>query len=314
MTAPPRLRIGLAAVAALAGACLLGPIALPPLPQADPVHSALLPPGARVTAVVLDDGAALVAPHVEIGADAVTVRRGDRERSVPRSRVLEVRQHRFWLGSDRFGRDVLRRMLVGGRISLAIAGLSALLALTLGGLVGVTAATSGRLVDALLMRTVDALLAFPVLFLMILASALVRPGPGLLVALLGLTSWMGLARLVRGQVLSLRTRPFILAARTSGTRWHRIATLHYAPNLVGPVSQDTALRLGDLVIAEATLSYLGLGVPPSLPTWGSMVAEGHRVMLDGWWLAVVPGIAIAWLVISLALIGDGLQRLGEGST
>jgi peptide/nickel transport system permease protein len=184
----------------------------------------------------------------------------------------------------------------------------------LGGLVGVTAATSGRLVDALLMRTVDALLAFPVLFLMILASALVRPGPGLLVALLGLTSWMGLARLVRGQVLSLRTRPFILAARTSGTGPYRIAALHYAPNLVGPVSQDTALRLGDLVIAEATLSYLGLGVPPSLPTWGSMVAEGHRVMLDGWWLAVVPGIAIAWLVISLALIGDGLQRLGEAST
>jgi peptide/nickel transport system permease protein len=125
---------------------------------------------------------------------------------------------------------------------------------------------------------------------------------------------MSLARLVRGQVLSLRSRPFVLAARASGSTPHRIAALHYLPNLVGPVSQDTALRIGDLVIAEATLSYLGLGVPATIVTWGSMVADGHRVMLDGWWLAAFPGLAIAWLVIGLALIGDGLQERGEAST
>jgi peptide/nickel transport system permease protein len=163
------------------------------------------------------------------------------------------------------------------------------------------------------MRLVDALLAFPVLFLMILSAALFRPGPTALVAILGLTSWMGLARLVRGQVLSLRSRPFVLAARASGSSWPRIAAWHYAPNMVGPVSQDTALRMGDLVLAEATLSFLGLGVPPTVPSWGALVAEGQRAMLDGWWLAVLPGLAIAVLVISLALIGDGLQQLGEAS-
>jgi len=138
-----------------------------------------------------------------------------------------------------------------------------------------------------------------------------RPDPTLLVLLLGCTSWMGVARLVRGQVLSLRSRPFVAAARVSGSPWHRIAIWHYAPNLVGPVSQDTALRMGDLVLAEATLSYLGLGVPPSVPTWGSMVAQGHRALPEGWWLAVFPGLAIALVVIGLALIGDSLQRLGE---
>jgi peptide/nickel transport system permease protein len=159
-----------------------------------------------------------------------------------------------------------------------------------------------------LMRFVDAVLAFPVLFLLILVAALVRPGPLLLVAVLGLTSWMGLARLVRGQVLSLRTRTFVLAARAAGCRTSRIWRTHYLPNLAGPLSQDTALRLGDLVLAEATLSYLGLGIPPSTPSWGAMVAQGHRVMVDGWWLATFPGIAIALLVIALALIGDGIQE------
>ncbi len=162
------------------------------------------------------------------------------------------------------------------------------------------------------MRLVDALLAFPVLFLMIFAAALFRPGPMALIVLLGLTSWMGLARLVRGQVLSLRNRPFIAAATTSGSPWHRIATLHYAPNLAGPVAQDSALRMGDLVLAEATLSYLGLGVPPSVPTWGSLVADGQRSMPDGWWLVVVPGLTIAALVIGLGLIGDGLQSAASG--
>ncbi len=192
-----------------------------------------------------------------------------------------------------------------------MAALSLALAVAIGGTVGLAAATGGRAVDAVLMRGVDAFLAFPLLFLMILAAAVLRPDPLLLVLLLGGTSWMGVARLVRGQVLSLRARPFIAAARVSGSPWHRIALWHYAPNLVGPVSQDTALRMGDLVLAEATLSYLGLGVPPSVPTWGSMVAQGHRALPEGWWLAVFPGVAIALLVIGLALIGDALQRLTE---
>jgi peptide/nickel transport system permease protein len=266
-----------------------------------------------VTAVSVEGGRVLVAPEIELSEDEVVLDRGGRREAVPRSRVVSVRSFRFWLGSDRLGRDMLRQLLAGGRISLAIALLSVTVALLVGGVVGTAAGSFGGLVDGLLMRLVDALLAFPVLFLMILAAALFRPGPTTLVAILGLTSWMGLARLVRGQVLSLRSRPFVLAARASGSSWPRIAAWHYAPNMVGPVAQDTALRMGDLVLAEATLSFLGLGVPPTVPSWGALVAEGQRAMLDGWWVAVLPGLAIAVLVISLALIGDGLQQLGEAS-
>jgi peptide/nickel transport system permease protein len=163
------------------------------------------------------------------------------------------------------------------------------------------------------MRLVDALLAFPILLLLILASALFRPGPLLLVLVLGLSSWMGLARLVRGQVLSLSSRTFIQAARVAGTRELRIWTLHYLPNLKAPLAQDTALAMGSLVLAEATLSFLGLGLPPTMPSWGAMVAEGQRVMIEGWWLSVFPGLAITALVVSLALIGDGLQSRGRAS-
>jgi peptide/nickel transport system permease protein len=167
--------------------------------------------------------------------------------------------------------------------------------------------------DAVLMRTVDAMLAFPLLLLLILVAALFRPGPLMLVAVLGLTSWMGLARLVRGQVLSLKKRPFIDAARVSGTSGLRIWTLHYLPNLRAPLAQDSALRMGDLVLAEATLSFLGLGLPATIPSWGALVAEGQRVMVDGWWLSVFPGLAITVLVVGLALIGDGLQEAGKAS-
>ena len=311
MRTPLRLRVGLAAAATLVVACLVLPEVLPAPPANDPVRSALLPPLTRVISLTLLDGSTVTAPDVARSIGEVVITERGRRRTIPLREVAAERHFRFWLGSDRFGHDVLRQLLRGGRISLAIATLGTLVALTMGGAVGAAAATRGGLVDGALMRLVDALLAFPVLFLMILAAALFRPGPALLVAVLGLTSWMGLARLVRGQMLSLKTRPFVLAATAAGSRWHRIVALHYAPNLVGPVAQDTALRMGDLVIAEATLSFLGLGVPPSIPTWGAMVAEGQRVMLDGWWLAVLPGLAIAWLVIALALIGDGLQQLGE---
>jgi peptide/nickel transport system permease protein len=215
--------------------------------------------------------------------------------------------------ASQLNQEHLPRLLVGGRISLAIAGLGVAIALLVGLGIGLAAATGGRFTDALLMRLVDALLAFPLLILLILVSALFRPGPALLVALLGLTSWMGLARLVRGQILSLSTRTFIQAARVAGTREHRIWTLHYLPNIKAPLAQDTALRMGNLVLAEATLSFLGLGIPPSLPSWGGMIADGQRVMLDGWWLSLFPGLAITLLVISLALIGDGIQQLTRAS-
>jgi peptide/nickel transport system permease protein len=254
------------------------------------------------------DGRILVAPKVSENHDTLLVHGLRQDREIDRDEVVHMQKVRFLLGSDRFGGDVLHDLLVGGRISLAIAALAALTALLVGTVIGLVSATGGPVVDMVLMRLVDALLAFPVLFLMILIAALFRPGPFALIAILGLVSWMGLSRLIRGQVMSLRSRPFILAARAAGCTQMRIWRTHYLPHLVGPVSQDTALRLGALVLAEATLSYLGLGVPPDVPTWGAMVAQGHRVMVNGWWLATFPGLAIAALVISLALVGDGLQE------
>lgn len=310
MAAPTSLRIGVGAVAALAVASVLGPMVLGG-PPSDPVLAALQPPLTVATVLTLDDGTTVVAPSMVETSEGIVASGAGRRRSIDPERVVAVERHRFWLGSDRFGRDVFGELLEGGRISLAIAALSLVLAVVLGGSIGIVAATGGRLVDMALMRATDAFLAFPVLFLMILAAAVLRPDPLLLVLLLGGTSWMGVARLVRGQVLSLRSRPFVAAGRASGSPWYRIAAWHLAPNLVGPISQDTAMRMGDLVLAEATLSYLGLGVPPSVPTWGSMVAQGHRAMPDGWWLSIFPGVAIATLVIGLALIGDALQRRGE---
>ncbi len=283
----------------IVAACLLGPWFLPDPPAPDPVHAALLPPLSRVTEVTFADGRTRTDPAMGSPAHPI----GDAAIGSD-DRIVSVREGRLWLGSDRFGRDVLHDLLVGGRVSLAIAAGAVLVALLVGLTVGLAATSGSRWIDGSLMRIVDALLAFPVLFLVILVAALIQPGPWALVPVLGLTSWMGLARLARGQVLGLRGRGFIQAARVSGAGPTQLWRWHYLPNLVGPVGQDVALRAGELVLAEATLSYLGLGVPATIPTWGSMVREGHRVMLDGWWLATFPGIAIAVLVISLAATAD----------
>ena len=307
-----RLQVGITGLCLLIVLCMFGPLVLPTPPGIDPAHAALLPPGTAVTEVVVDDGRTLVSPTVLLERDWVVVVGPRRSATIARENVTTIRETRFWLGSDRFGRDVLAQLMAGGWISISIDALAALIALPVGTTVGLTAATGGRAMDAVLMRLVDALMAFPVLFLLILLATLFRPGPLVLVTVLGMTSWMGLARLVRGQVLTLRGRTFVLAARAAGSSPTRTWRTHFLPNLSGPLSQDTALRLGDLVLAEATLSYLGLGIPPDIPTWGAMVAQGHRVMVDGWWLATLPGIAIASLVISLALVGDGIQeRLGR---
>ena len=314
MSRPGRLATGAAGVAVLVAACALGPALLPDAGDGDPLHAALLPPGTAVTALATTDGRTLLSPRVEREDGSYLVHGGRSLTWVPAREVVSERRLRLWLGSDRFGRDLLPRLLVGGRLSLAVAALGVAVALLVGLAVGLAAATGGRLLDAVLMRLVDALLAFPILLLLILASALFRPGPLLLVVVLGLSSWMGLARLVRGQVLSLATRTFIQAARVAGTRELRIWTLHYLPNLKAPLAQDTALAMGSLVLAEATLSFLGLGLPPTMPSWGAMVADGQRVMVEGWWLSVFPGLAITTLVVSLALIGDGLQARGRAST
>lgn len=309
MAGTARLRVGLSLVFVITLAVLAGPWVAGPGPAADPVHGAMKPPGALLWTVTDTSGRSWTSTDLERTGNSVLLASG-RVR-VAAEDVAEVRSGRSWLGTDRFGRDVLRQLLIGGRTTLAVASLGTLVALLLGGAVGMTAGAAGGWLDGALMRVVDALLAFPMLLFLVLASAVLEPGPGTLLVLLGATSWMGLARLVRGQILALRERPFVLAARLCGTPWHRMWRWHYLPSVRGPVSQDLALRLGELILAESTLSYLGLGMPASHPTWGWMVADGLRVMLDAWWLAAVPGLAIVSVVVGLALIGDGLTTSGD---
>ncbi len=171
---------------------------------------------------------------------------------------------------------------------------------------------AGGWVDAALMRLVDGLRAFPRLFLLVLLAALFDPGPLFLIAVLGGTGWMTVSRLVRAEVLRLRERDFIVAARAAGSGPLAIAVHHLAPNVATPLVAATSLRVGNVILIEAALSYLGLGIPPPHPTWGNMIFEATPDLLRGWWAAAFPGLAIALTVIAFTLLGDGLRdRLGR---
>jgi peptide/nickel transport system permease protein len=215
----------------------------------------------------------------------------------------------FLLGSDALGRDVWSRMLHGGRVSLSVGLLAVLLALTLGIAIGATAALGGRFVDALLMRGVDAILAFPRLFLLLGIVALVGPSTALLVLLLGGTTWMGISRLARAEILTLKQREFVLAARGAGLGPLAIFWRHLLPGALGPLLVQGTLLIGDVILLESALSFLGLGVQPPQPSWGNMVADGQADLTDAWWVAVFPGVAIAVTVIAFNLVGDGLRDL-----
>lgn len=212
-----------------------------------------------------------------------------------------------WLGTDQFGRDVLSRLLYGARISLLIALTAIAISITVGTLLGAIAGYLGGKVDAIIMRTIDLILSFPRLVFLILIVALSRPSLPLIILVLGLTHWPGTARLVRGEVLSLREREFIDAARALGFGRLRIIFRHLIPNVLAPVIVAATLGIGDTIVAEAGLSFLGLGVQPPTPSWGNMVADGRQNLIGAWWIATFPGLAIVLTVTAFNLIGDGLR-------
>lgn len=308
-----RLALGAVLLGLAAATCLVGPwLTADATAIVDPREAGLLPPMSRIWVLTLDDGT-VVAGRSAVHEDGVwSIRRAGETVRYPDARVASVNHRLFAFGSDSVGRDVLARLLLGGRVSLGVGGLALAVALVLGIVIGVAAGLVGGLLDGMLMRLVDALLAIPMLFLLLLIAAVFRPSAMVLIFVLGVTSWMGVARLVRSQVLTLKQRDFVLAARAIGGGPIRIAVRHLLPNSIAPVAQDAALRLGDLILTEAALSFLGLGIQPPMPSWGNMASEGQAALQSGWWLVLLPGLAIAAVVVAAAFVADGIGEVARG--
>jgi peptide/nickel transport system permease protein len=248
----------------------------------------------------------LLLGHAPLDLSAVVARRF----AAPLSRTSDGVWH--LLGTDRFGRDVLVRLLGGARISLAVGLLAALVSTAVGVGAGALAGYAGGVVDRLVVAVTDAALAIPRVPFLLLLVAAVEPGAWVTVLALGVTGWMTVARLVRGEVRALRARPFVEAARVLGTSPARVLAAHVLPNALTPALVAAALGVGSAIMLEAGLSFLGLGVQPPTPSWGNMIASGRDALMIAPWVSLAPAAAVALVVVAFSLLADALESAIAG--
>jgi peptide/nickel transport system permease protein len=253
-------------------------------------------------------GLVLVLGGVVVALAAGLLAPGDPSALGPTGQTLRPPSWQHPLGTDSLGRDVLARVLHGGRTSLLVGWASMVAATVLGVAVGLGAGLGRRPLRAALTALVDLFLAFPSIYLVLLLVAVSRPSLGLLVVVLSVSTWMQVARLVRAEALALRDREFVAAARGLGLSSVAVAWRHVLPNLLPTVLVAGALRIGQTILVESFLSFLGLGPQEPLVTWGAMIAQGRAHLLDAWWLTAFPGLAIALTVLAYNLLADGLRN------
>ena len=211
------------------------------------------------------------------------------------------------LGTDQLGRDVLSRMLYGARVSLAVGFVSVSIATGIGIVLGAIAGYNGGRVDGFIMRLVDLMLVFPRFFLLLAVLAFLRPSIWTIMAVIGLTGWMGVTRLVRAEFLALKEREFVVWSQSVGASGFRVIWRHILPNAMAPVLVAMTLGIPAAILTESGLSFLGLGVQPPYATWGNILNEGKDTIEIGWWLSFYPGIAILVTVLSYNLLGEGIR-------
>ena len=212
------------------------------------------------------------------------------------------------LGTDPLGRDLATRVAYGARTSLMVAAATVLLSAGIGVILGLIAGYNRGIVDTAIMRAADITIAFPIILFAIMLVVILGPGIFNLVVAVGVVLWARFARVIRGEVLVLMERDFIAKARVAGCSSTRIIAMHLFPNIVNTMVVLLTLQIGFVIIIESSLSFLGAGVPPPTPAWGSMIAEGREYTTNAWWVSVVPGVALALIVISFNLLGDWLRE------
>jgi peptide/nickel transport system permease protein len=223
------------------------------------------------------------------------------------SRQLQPPGPGAWLGTDDLGRDVLLRIAYGARISLLVGFVAVGIATLIGIVLGAVAGYYSGWVDSVIMRFVDVMLCFPSFFLILAVIAFLEPSIWNIMIIIGLTGWMGVARLVRAEFLSLRERDFVMAARGLGASDARIILRHILPNAISPVLVSATLGVAGAILTESALSFLGIGVQPPTPSWGNMLIAGKQTLGTAWWLSVFPGLAILVTVLGYNLLGEGLR-------